>query len=846
MRVPSVGRWCVAGVVLSSLAGIAGAAERAEIAGVRRYVAPNGSAHQAVLLKDKAGTGDVAHTHVILFDTSASQVGEHRLHALGVLDAVLQNLPAHDRVRLIAVDVAAESLMREFAAPQSDAMNRALDELKARIPLGATNLLGGVHAAADMLPHDQPGTILYIGDGLSTADILSAADLEPLVAQLRQRRIAVDSYGVGPQMNLNHLGILAQQTGGAVQFDDSHIDPRGDAARNTALQGERLAKALAQPVFRPERIDAPQGVRLMPSQALPLRPDRETVYLVRGDLPANGQISVRGAKTHLEWKLSAATTGPDDAFLAVFTDRAEREGGLANSLAGTSLMNVARAEFKGQVNGLVNFGKFAFQKRDYDRVQQAVDAVRRLDPANRDLAQVEQSTRKLAAKNAALQNENEEDETTAAPPEPMVDEPAADDDLTPRTQPNPNENLLDLQQRAVKIRTQKLRQQVSDVINLIRRLNDPQEGLDQLDRMLTTVRSAIDIEPEVRQQLQKQLVSERLQQFNRQEILDRQRIRIQERQAQMEARLRLADRLELDEERLANLIDRVRALMDEGRHGDDEAFAEAEAVARVSVDLRPNSGVTAAALFNAEAAQQLRRSFRLRARRADQFLETLHQVELSHIPFPDEPPVRFPPAAVWQALTERRRKWANVDLRKDSPNEVRIQTALDEQTEISFIDTSLRDALDYIEDLHNFDILLMEPEIVADGGSVDQTVNLELSGVKLRSALKLMLQPMELDYVIADEVMQVTTATKAGEKMSTRVYPVADLTVPIQSGMGAGMSGGMGMGMMGGMGMGGMGGMGGGMGGMGMGGGMGGMGMGGMGGGMFSIPAEPLSWKKKQ
>lgn len=834
MRIPLVGRWCLAGVVLSASL----AAQGAEIAGVRRYVGADGVAHQAVLLKDKAGTGDVAHAHVILVDTSASQVGEHRLHALGVLEAVLKNLPANDRVRLVAVDVAAESLTREFVAPQSDALETALDELKARIPLGATNLLGAVHAAADMLPQDQPGTILYLGDGLSAADILSAADLEPLVAQLRQRRIAVDSYGVGPQMNLNHLGILAQQTGGVVQFDDSHIDPRGDAARNTALQGERLAKALQQPVFRPEQIDAPTGVRLMPSQALPLRPDRETVYLVRGDLPATGMISVRGDKTNLDWKLSAATTGPEDAFLAVFTERVEREGGLANSLAGAALMNVARAEFKGQVNGLVNYGKAAFQKRDYDRVQQAVDAVRRLDPANRDLAQVEQSTRKLAAKNVALQNENE-DETTAAPPEPMVDEPAGDDDLSPRSQPNPNENLLDAQQRAVKIRTQKLRQQVSDVINLIRRLNDPQEGLDQLDRMLTTVRSAIDIEPEVRQQLQKQLVSERLQQINRQEILDRQRIRIQERQAQMESRQRLAERLELEEERLANLIDRVRALMDEGRHGDDEAFAEAEAVARVAVDLRPNSGVTAAALFNAEAAQQLRRAFRLRARRADQFLETLHQVELSHIPFPDEPPIRFPPAAVWQALTERRRKWANVDLRRNSPNEVRIQTALDEQTEISFVDTSLRDALDYIEDLHNFDILLMEPEIVADGGSVDQTVNLELSGVKLRSALKLMLQPMELDYVIADEVMQITTANKAGERMSTRVYPVADLTVPIRSGMGAGMSGGMGMGMMGGMGMGGMGGMGGGMGGMGgMGGGMGGMGMGGMGGGMFSLPAE--------
>ena len=128
-------------------------------------------------------------------------------------------------------------------------------------------------------------------------------------------------------------------------------------------------------------------------------------------------------------------------------------------------------------------------------------------------------------------------------------------------------------------------------------------------------------------------------------------------------------------------------------------------------------------------------------------------------------------------------------------------------------------------------------------------INLELSGVMLRSALKLMLEPHDLTYVIQDEVMQITTVTKAEEKMSTRVYPVADLVVPIRSGMGGGgMMGGMGGGMMGGMGGGMMGG-GMGMGGMGMGGmGMGGMGMGGMGGGMFSVPPEsvPTPHKKKR
>ena len=82
----------------------------------------------------------------------------------------------------------------------------------------------------------------------------------------------------------------------------------------------------------------------------------------------------------------------------------------------------------------------------------------------------------------------------------------------------------------------------------------------------------------------------------------------------------------------------------------------------------------------------------MRALRADRFLETLRQVELSHVPFPDEPPVRWPPAEVWQALTERRKKWASVSLERHSKAEVRISRALDSLTEIEFVDTTVRNS----------------------------------------------------------------------------------------------------------------------------------------------------------
>ncbi len=819
-------------------------ADQPQIAGVRKHTSSDGVSHQAILLKCGAGLGAAARQHVILVDTSASQVGEHRLHAQGVLEGLLSELPRGDRVKLLAIDVHTEPLTADFVAPDSAELRDGINQLKARVPLGSTNLIGGLETARTMLADDQPASIVYIGDGLNTAGPVNANDLQSLVTRLREQQAAVHSYGVGPQLNLHLLGIFALQTGGVVQFD-TKVDAQSTENGATA-RGQRLARAVQQPIFRPESIQAPRTVALIPNEALPLRADRETIYLVRGDLPIDGLLTAKSAETSLSWKLGAPTEGLQDKYLSSLIDRTIQEGSLANSLAGVSLLNIAEDEFSGQVDGMVNYGKLALLKHDLTRVQQVIDAVRHIDPANRDLDAVEKAAEKLAGKPAARRQLAQNDAKAVPSSPPPAEEPDADNPLNERTQPNPQSSLLDDEQRAIKIRTEKLRQEVSDTINLVRRTSDPQLGLEELDRMLNTVRSSLDVEPDVRVQLQKQLGSERLAQVNRREILERNRIRIQERLVRQDTQERLIDQLEQDENRLALLIDRVRHLMDEGNHGDDAAYAEAEAVARVAVEMRPLDGTTAAALFGAEAAQQLRRSFRLRARRNDMFLEALHQVELSHIPFPDEPPILFPPAPVWAALTERRRKWKTVDLRKESPNEARISEALHEQTEVSFVDATLRDAMDYIEDLHRFDIIINEQEITEEGLNPDVTINLELSGIMLRSALRLMLEPHQLTYVIKDEVMQITTIEKAkdGKYKTTRVYPVADLAIPIMN-TGGGMGGGMMGGGMGGMG-GGMGGMGGGMGGMGgMGGGMGGMG-GGM-GGMFSLPPEqPFSLKKKR
>src|SRR5262245_944001 len=79
-----------------------------------RYDSPAGDSFFSLSLKAGALKAAAEHDVVVLVDTSASQVGEHRRQALDVLDACLAALGENDRVQLFAVDVDAKPLMDGF------------------------------------------------------------------------------------------------------------------------------------------------------------------------------------------------------------------------------------------------------------------------------------------------------------------------------------------------------------------------------------------------------------------------------------------------------------------------------------------------------------------------------------------------------------------------------------------------------------------------------------------------------------------------------------------------------------------------------------------------------------
>lgn len=116
-----------------------------------------------------------------------------------------------------------------------------------------------------------------------------------------------------------------------------------------------------------------------------------------------------------------------------------------------------------------------------------------------------------------------------------------------------------------------------------------------------------------------------------------------------------------------------------------------------------------------------------------------------------------------------------VSLHTQTPAEQKILAQLDQQTTVEFLDTPLRDAMTFIGDLHGLPIIIEKTALEEAGIATDEPINRQLSGIKLRSALNIMLEPLGLTYLIEDEVLKITTAASAAERLETRVYTIRSL-----------------------------------------------------------------------
>ena len=784
----------------------------------------------------------------ILVDTSASQTGRHRQRSLDGLAGLLEKARPEDRIAVAAVDVATTPLTTGFHKPGDAALAAAARGLDARTPLGSTDLVAVIEAAIARFDGPGPKSIVYVGDGPGLNGI-DPDDFARLVDLLREKRVSVSSLGIGPNVNWQSLAALANNSGGMLM-----IPTDADDAKAT---GGRLGGLVVQQVVWPRDVElsseaADAALRMLPARMPPLRADRESVVLIEGPLQAAKLGLALGDATSprtVTLDIPAAAPSPENAYLAELARNARGSEGLFLPVVGREGLIVARDLIRGEAESLAALSAQAQAAGAQASALRLAEASLRRDPDNQDAGLV----REVARRQAGGVEEIPGPVPTDGPA------PAGGDD-----------ELADLD-RARRVRAEFLEQDAAVRIRAARQLltTDPDLARDQLKAIQQELRTSDDLDAGTRERLLAQLEMRIRESIVRSREKTDRDLAAERRAAIGRERLRLTSELQRREEKIKQLTEKYNALVEEGIRvgyaqaenypavingeatiGNElptRAFEEAERVAgeeiaREAPPLYANQGIPMTARVVGRTAPLVARildydaqNYRTMRDQQRGFMDTLHLADAAAIPFADEPPLIYPAADRWRTITKLREKYKSVDLANPGSKEREIYESLDKPvSNWDFNESPLRDVQRSIEDQFRIPVEIDARALEELGLDLDTPVTQSLSGVSLRSALKRMLGPIDLAYIIKDEVLLITTKEKAEENLVVKVYPVADLVLPVdpgsglnpfQSGGGLGGAGGINSGQN----------MGGGMGGA-----AGGMGMGGMGGGGFCWVAREV------
>ncbi|MFM1904906.1 MAG: hypothetical protein RLZZ440_2806, partial [Planctomycetota bacterium] len=248
---------------------------------------------------------------------------------------------------------------------------------------------------------------------------------------------------------------------------------------------------------------------------------------------------------------------------------------------------------------------------------------------------------------------------------------------------------------------------------------------------------------------------------------------LERRNAEVEAQIdrERAQRVEVDQ-RIAMLVEEYNTLIDQQR------FPEAEAVAKKAGQLAPDNPVVRQLLAQSRTIRRLDTQRTIADGQETGFLDVMEDVERSGRPITG--PIEFPDSKEWADLTKTRAELLAEGRSRATAAELEIQQKLDEKVQPSYRNQPLATVLDALGKQAGVSIHLDMVGLDQEAVSSDTPVTLSLDQpISLKSALKLLLEPLHLGYVVRDEVLKVTSPRLVKGDVYAVTYPVADLVMPI-------------------------------------------------------------------
>ncbi len=230
-------------------------------------------------------------------------------------------------------------------------------------------------------------------------------------------------------------------------------------------------------------------------------------------------------------------------------------------------------------------------------------------------------------------------------------------------------------------------------------------------------------------------------------------------------------KVEVDQ-RIALLVEEYNALVDQQR------FPEAEAIAKKAGELAPDNAVVRQLLAQSRLIRRLDAQQTIAGAQQTGFLDVVEDVAKSATPFAG--PMEFPGSKDWKDLTKNRAQLQAEGRSRSTPADLEILRRLDSKVTPAYRDQPLSTVLESLakqaDVAIHLDLVGLEQEAVRS----DTPVTLALDQpISLKSALKLLLEPLHLGYAVRDEVLKVTSPRLVRGDVFAVTYPVADLVLPI-------------------------------------------------------------------
>ncbi len=324
-------------------------------------------------------------------------------------------------------------------------------------------------------------------------------------------------------------------------------------------------------------------------------------------------------------------------------------------------------------------------------------------------------------------------------------------------------------------RARLMREVTSELANVEQAKKDnPIGALERLQRLRRSVEGNTDADSASRQQMlamvDRQIsTQEKYVEQNRAQIdLDMTNARIRE-----EINQEQFDLIELDE-KISQLVEQFNELMD------DQRYPEAEIIAKQVNELKPDSPIATLLWHNSRMGIRLNQAEEIKGKKEIGFVDTLQAVDESSIPFDDRNPLKFADAREWAPMSTTRLQRERAANRRMGPREQEIESRLTTPVEVRFDNRPLGEVIDTLSKMTGVPMHIDDRALSAFNMTRDQSVSIDLSQpISLRSALQLILSPLDLSYVIRNEVLMVTSREMQRSDVYPVTYRVASLVLPI-------------------------------------------------------------------